>query len=213
MNIYTLGIIVGLGIGWMRRGSLVALGRTPFRLAWLLLISFAANSYIVRMDLDLPWWVGPLHLGAYALALAVLLVNRRLPGVPLLALGLAMNVLVIALNGGMMPQAPQTLQVMHPGKTFAIGQHPPKTKTIVLPREQTRLWWLSDVLVTPSWSPLRTVASVGDVVIVLGLAWTVQGLMQPGRHQGQRPWMPTLRLPTSLTNSRRETYAAPAQSR
>jgi hypothetical protein len=129
---------------------------------------------------DVPGWVMFLHLAVLALVLSALLANRRLPGVPIVAAGLAVNTLVIALNGGLMPRAPETLYVSRAGASAQLGQHVPLTKGVVLRREDTRLWWLSDVLMFPEGLPVRGVFSAGDVVIAGGLAWVVCGLMRAG---------------------------------
>jgi hypothetical protein len=153
---------------------------------WLVPIALAAGVYITfGIGLHAPWWVLLLHLGAYALLAVVVIANRRVRGVPIIAVGLALNALVVGVNGGLMPQSPQTIHVKHPDETFTAGQHLPRTKDVVLPRESTRLWWLSDVLVTPEGLPDRGVMSVGDVVLAVGLGWCIQGLMlRPRRAPG-----------------------------
>ena len=52
--------------------------------------------------------------GSMALWLIFAWANRRLPGFWLLGLGLALNLLVIAINGGFMPISPETLHAIAP---------------------------------------------------------------------------------------------------
>jgi hypothetical protein len=187
MSVFALAILIGLLAGLVRGGSLAAIGEARLRWLWLVPAGLLVSGYVaLGVGLEAPWWVLPLHLGSYALLLAVMIANRRVVGIPIIAAGLVLNALVIASNGGLMPQSPQTIHVKHPDETFLPGQHPRHTKDVVLPREATRLWWLSDVLVTPEGLPVRTVVSVGDVILAAGLVWCVQGLMQrrrraPGR--------------------------------
>ncbi len=182
MSLFLAAVVAGLLIGWLRGGSLAALGNARIRALWLVLPAFAVELYLaVGLGRDVPWWVLPLHLGANALLLGVVLLNRRMPGMALLALGLVLNLVVIAANGGLMPVSTELWAARHAAEPVAIGQHPPQTKDIVLPHDQARLWWLGDVLALPEGSPVRLIASAGDLVIAVGLVIVLQGLMQAGR--------------------------------
>ena len=175
-------ILAGVLAGWLRGWSLATIGTKKLRAAWLVPIALAAQVYMVRrIGLEVPWWVLPLHLASNTLLIVTVLANWRLAGMRLIGAGLLMNSLAIFSNGGLMPQAPETLHVRHAGQAIAIGQHPPRTKDVVLPREHTRFWWLSDVLATPPGFPVQTVMSPGDIVLVIGVGWAVRGLMQPPR--------------------------------
>lgn len=172
----------GLICGWLRGGGLEHLGRAHVRWLWIVPAAFAIQVFIaLGLGTAVPPWVFPVHLGTYFVLGAFMVANWRHRGLRIMSVGLAMNALVIALNGGLMPQSPETLYLKHPGETYQVGDHVARTKDVVLPREQTRLWWLSDVLASPPWSSVQTVMSVGDVVLAIGLAWTVQELMQPQR--------------------------------
>jgi Family of unknown function (DUF5317) len=181
-------VVAGLVAGWATGGSLARLGSARLRLVWLAPLALGAQLYLVRaVGSEVPWWVWPVHVGSYALLLAVVLANRRLPGLPVIGLGLLLNAAVIGANGGLMPQAPETAQLRHPGDVLVIGRPIPNSKDVLLPRQATRLWWLSDFVVVPSGGHRPLVASPGDVVLALGLAVTVCGLMRPpARAEGRR---------------------------
>lgn len=122
-------------------------------------------------------------VGSQLLLLVFAWYNRKASGFWLLGLGLFLNLLVIALNGGLMPIAPETMIQLAPPGTPALEMFPPgsrlgTTKDVVLHREETRLWWLSDALLFPQWFPLRFAYSVGDVLIAMGILWL---LWQAGR--------------------------------
>jgi hypothetical protein len=120
-----------------------------------------------------------LHMGlliASHLALATLfLFNRRLPGAKLFALGIILNTLVMIANGGWMPVTPETAQFVQPGQSVEMYSHPPKSKNIIIPRSETKLWLLSDnIPVTLPWR--RNAVSIGDILMIAAIG---QFLFQP----------------------------------
>jgi hypothetical protein len=107
-----------------------------------------------------------LSQGALMLLLAV---NRHLPGARLFAAGVLLNTAVMVANGGWMPVTPEMYHFVR-GRPAAEAQaRPPSSKGIVLPREETRLWFLSDII-RLSLPGRRTAASVGDVLLIAGAA-------------------------------------------
>lgn len=91
-----------------------------------------------------------------------------------LGFGLLLNLLVIALNGGLMPISPETLAWLAPEAppdAWQIGGRLWSGKDIVLPAAATRLWWLGDCLRSPMWFPQRLVFSLGDAFIAGGAYW------------------------------------------
>ena len=104
------------------------------------------------------------HLATYAAAGAFVWLNRTVPGLLVVAAGAASNGVTIALNGGTLPASQTALERagvhLTPGEFLNSGvlEHP-------------RLGFLGDVFAIPEGLPLSNVFSVGDVVIVLGVAW------------------------------------------
>lgn len=108
-----------------------------------------------------------LILSQLALAFLVFL-NRHLPGARLFLFGLILNLVVMVVNGGWMPVTQSTYQFVHPGKTTEIGARPPLSKNVVLAREETKLWILSDIIpVILPWR--RWAVSIGDVLLIIGV--------------------------------------------
>ena len=105
-------------------------------------------------------------------------VNRGLPGMSILLIGLALNLTVMAANGGFMPISPHTAGQLVPDGALLDFQSGDRfgVKDIYLPPLDTRFEWLADRFLTPAWFSYRAAFSLGDVFIAIGafglLAWT-----------------------------------------
>ena len=102
-----------------------------------------------------------LHVVSYVFVGWFLVANRRVSGMPFIALGAALNMIVIAANGGVMPAARTALRIagIDPSSGFANSgalDHP-------------RLLPLGDVIPIPGPWPIGNVLSIGDLLIVGGL--------------------------------------------
>ena len=77
------------------------------RLRHVELVWIAITSQIVLFEVvadALPMWSVELgHYATYAMCVAFIVINRRIPGAWLIALGTTSNLLAIVLNGGSMP--------------------------------------------------------------------------------------------------------------
>jgi hypothetical protein len=129
----------------------------------------------------LTWWaagslVGPWRVAAlwatHAVLASVILANLRRPGMGWLLAGMALNFLVMAANGGLMPVSPETLArggrehvLARAGDGGAYAQAQPK-KNLILREDETRLALLSDRLVVPGHPGAF---SAGDVLIAAGI--------------------------------------------
>jgi hypothetical protein len=92
--------------------------------------------------------------------------NRRSPGMAVLGLGLLLNLVVIAANGGM-PVFGAAAELARPG--LANLAVPTSDFVHVLGASGTRLAWLADVMPLPGPSWLRSVASPGDCLLLVGV--------------------------------------------
>jgi hypothetical protein len=115
--------------------------------------------------------------------------NRQHSGFRMMGIGLTLNLIVIVLNGGLMPISPQTASLLAPGRpesAWPIGERLGGTKDIVLPGTATRLPGLSDRFVLPAPGPWRAAISLGDVTVGAGafhLLWAL-GRKQPSLPKG-----------------------------
>ena len=100
--------------------------------------------------------------------------NLHLPGFRILGFGLVLNLVVIALNGGLMPISPETIHRLAPDAGFEpsdFGTRLGSSKNILISTVDTRLWFLSDRFVLPNWVPNRVAFSLGDIFIASGAFW------------------------------------------
>jgi hypothetical protein len=103
-------------------------------------------------------------VSSYVLLLAVVAVNRRVPGAALMVAGLTMNLAVVALNGGM-PVSRDAIRAAGADGVIVIedgARHH-------LMSEGDVLQPLADVVPVPS--PFGVVLSIGDVLLYGGMAW------------------------------------------
>jgi hypothetical protein len=155
--------LAAVALGVARGGSLDSLGATQLRWIWLL---FAGLALQIALALWSPAWL----TGARALLvilvsnlviLVFIAVNRRLPGMLVADVGVALNLLVIVLNGAM----PVSLEAAR-----AAGAEGAPGSTAVeheIMDSDTSLPWLGDVIPLPGF---EEVLSVGDLLLAGGIA-------------------------------------------
>jgi len=98
-----------------------------------------------------------------------LVANRRLPGMALVGLGAAGNLLAIGANGGVMPASPTALAAA------GMPADPPGFANSAALADP-RLAFLGDVFAIPAGWPLANVFSAGDVLIAVGAVVAVHGI-------------------------------------
>jgi len=182
--ILALAVVVGLIASLIRyRGcALERIAAISLRGAWLVLLALALQWPLLRAPAGLREHVvvqQVLFLASHLLLLAFVGLNWRSTAVKIVGLGVLCNLIVIVANGGLMPITPETLAQINPGSSlvqFPVGTHYGYSKDIILPRQGTALWLLSDILVPPPPFPWPTAFSLGDLIIALGIVVLLQGL-------------------------------------
>jgi Family of unknown function (DUF5317) len=123
----------------------------------------------------------------YSFLLAFALVNVRLPGMFLVVIGLACNMTVIVVNGGM-PASAQALIDSGQADVLADVRHQGADKHHLL-TDDDQLTFLADVIAIPQ--PIGQAVSVGDILVYAGLTWlivaTMRGWTPSARPAGSRP--------------------------
>jgi Family of unknown function (DUF5317) len=175
LALFVLAILAGVGAGALRGGRLRSLLEAKVHARVVGMVCLGLQGIVGALALrsvGIPRGVGALLLGlALVGLLGVARANGQLPGVPLLALGLLANLLVLVLNLGV----PVSVDTLHRAGV-AVEQpvpHRPDAKHVI-DGPGTRLAVLGDRLAV---RPLRTATSFGDVAELAGLFLLVQWLV------------------------------------
>jgi hypothetical protein len=181
--ILAVAVVLGLTVSLARYRSqaLDRIAALPLRSAWLALLAlvlqyplllapFAETQQIVLHQV--------LFLISHLLLLAFIWRNRSMVGIQIIGLGVLWNMAAILANGGFMPVTPEALVQINPGSTleqWPAGLHYGYSKGIILAKQVTNLWLLSDILVLPPPFPWPTAFSLGDLLLAFGIGVLLQG--------------------------------------
>lgn len=172
MFFFAYFIITALLIGFFLRGSLLNLADKPFRCLWLALIAVVLRFTVLSsafVNSPLGYLSVPGQILSFIILLIVALLNFSIPGMPILGLGILLNLVVMVANGGYMPVSPDDLvEIGHPRQAEILRAGGTDFYGIAL-TEQTQLPFLADIFVLPRFFPIRYVFSLGDALIGLGL--------------------------------------------
>jgi hypothetical protein len=175
LALFLLAILAGIVAGAIRGGKARSLLEAKLHAKVLGLACLGLQAVIGALALrsvGIPRGVGALLLGLALIGLlGVARANGQLPGVPLLALGLLANLLVLVLNLGV-PVSVETLERAGVAVERPVDHRPDAKHVIEGPG--ARLAVLGDRLAV---RPLRTVVSFGDVAELAGLFLLVQWLV------------------------------------
>ena len=188
-------IPAGILAGFLLGGRLQGLSTLQFRWAWVFLLGLAVQ--LVLFSDFVTERIGesgvPIYVGSTLAVAAVIAMNLRIRGMPIVLLGAVSNLAAIIANGGYMPASVEAMQSL--GKSVKGGY----SNSSFVP--DPALPWLTDIFALPSWLPFSNVFSVGDILIGLGvvvvIAWAMRSPVSP---TGDAPaTRPATGPPASLT--------------
>jgi hypothetical protein len=174
-------VLIGLVLGLLLRGRVERLGEVRVRWAAVAVIGLVVQ--LVLFSGPVTRIVGaagpPIYVASTAVVLVVVLANLHLPGLPLVALGAASNLVAIFANGGYMPASPEALAAL--GKT--LGSEYSNSSV----GDSIALAPLTDIYALPAWLPMANVFSIGDVLLGAGIAIAIVTAMRDARLDPGRP--------------------------
>jgi hypothetical protein len=152
-------VVVGLLVGGRLSGF------EHIKLRWWGLAPLGLAMQLTPLTTRSALGIGLLLL-SYVVLISFCLLNRRLSGFLLIAVGLGSNLLVIGLNGGMPVTTSALIKSGQPGvirylQTEGGAKHHIATDDVLLP--------IGDVI--PIGTPFNQVVSIGDVMVYAGIAW------------------------------------------
>lgn len=163
------GMLLGMVLGLITKGQLDALAHHRLRGIWIFIALLVIQLVATRIPVELPdaillsvFWMIP-ALGC----LMISLWNVREPGFALVALGLALNIVVIAVNGGM-PVLTANAGLID-GQAQEVYTALDQSWLHIPAETGTSLLWLSDVLPVSGLGMTENLVSIGDVYLSLGL--------------------------------------------
>ena len=174
-------LALAVGAGLLAGGSFRNLER--FRVHWWALAPIALALQVLPIASGTPERAGfaaASLVASYVLLLAVVAVNRRVPGSVLMGVGLLMNLAVVGLNGGM-PVGADAIRIAGAQGVVAIedgAKHHLMSDVDVLQP-------LGDVIPIPP--PFGVVFSIGDLLLYGGLAWWCFDVTRGRFRENRRP--------------------------
>lgn len=175
-------IPAGILAGFLLGGRLQGLSTIQFRWAWVFLLGLAVQ--LVLFSDYVTERIGeagvPIYVGSTLAVAAVIAMNLRIRGMPIVLLGALSNLVAIVANGGYMPASVEAMQSL--GKPVKGGY----SNSSFVP--DPALPWLTDIFALPPWLPFSNVFSVGDILIGLGVVVVISSAMR-------RPVAPALDAP------------------
>jgi hypothetical protein len=150
-----------------------------FSRGWLVVVGFLPQFLAIYLPATRGLYSDALASFSLIISQVILLVfcllNRRLPGIAILSLGLALNLAAILANRGFMPLPVETArQLLTPQRLsdFEVGQRlGTGSKDVLLPMSKIKLPWFADRFYPPKDFPYKFAFSLGDVLIAAGAFW------------------------------------------
>lgn len=190
MTVIVLVLLGAVAVGLLRGGSFERLSHLPMDNGWLVVAAAVLTALGANAGrLGLPgrvMYVG-CTVAAAALVIAFVVRNRSLVGVPLVALGFALNAAVIVANGAM-PVSRQAADYAGVEIDPVLAGDDARHELLT---DRSRLRLLADVIAVPLPGPLSTgsnVVSAGDVVLAAGIGQLVAAGMLGNGVRRRTPW-------------------------
>ncbi|WP_342427815.1 DUF5317 domain-containing protein [Paenibacillus sp. FSL L8-0158] len=173
-----LGLIVGLFRGGWRQG-LIRFSQIRLIAGWMfpvLLLVQLIIFYFQEKWTELAAINGYLFMGVYVVGLIFLWLNRHHKGFKLIIIGVLLNFIVMAVNGGRMPVSLSASEVLGPYYTDMLKSGSVISKHYMMDAS-TRLSLLGDIIPLSKPYPRTQVISIGDVVMNFGMFLFIQSIM------------------------------------
>lgn len=175
------GILISIIIGLIRGGSFKSFADLRLKYGWIFPILLVVQIMIFILQSKFDWIASAsnyFYLAIYVIGIYFLWVNRHHAGFLGILIGVLLNFIVMAANGGRMPVSLEAASILDPYfaevlKEGIYAKHQLLTDT-------TWFGFLGDIILLSSPYPREQVISIGDVVMNIGIFLFIQKLMLPG---------------------------------
>ncbi|MGE5554087.1 MAG: DUF5317 domain-containing protein [Betaproteobacteria bacterium] len=167
-----VALISSVLLGFIRGGSLKPIAQLEMKGLWFYILAILLQGLVLTGVIPPSLSAGLAYSVSFLLLLMGSFLDRHVHGMQWIMLGLFLNGLVVAANGGKMPVMVPEASLPHDAQALT---HSPLT-------ELTRMGFLSDVIRFPLFGEHYLLLSAGDLLISLGVFAAIQKLMvsRPG---------------------------------
>lgn len=174
-------LILSLIVAKIRKGKFKNLENIEIR-AWYLLLMAASIQIILSilkgrgLGLLFEDHFVYLHIISYLLMIICVVLNLNKNSMKALLIGIILNFIVIFANGGKMPVSLNGVRGINDniGSQLPLSEFDIKHQGIT---SDTRLVYLSDIILIPEPYPLPKILSIGDIFLMIGLFMFLQEAM------------------------------------
>lgn len=167
-------IVFAMAVSWLRGGRLRDVVSLDFSRGWIVLVALAVQVVALSVLGSESPYFSALYILSFLGLFVFFAFNLKLPWIWLISIGVALNFLVITVNGGFMP-VDISLMVQAPMTPEALGHARPIT-------DATLLTFLGDVIPVRIGIPgFNGLISAGDIVLAFGAALFIQWGMLSSR--------------------------------
>lgn len=176
------GIVIGIIVGLIRAGfknGLIALANIRIKGGIIFPVLLLLQFFMFYFQDHVQFFneiSGYFFMVIYIVGLYVLWLNRNEPGFWYIFIGVALNFLVMVLNGGRMPVSLEAATVLDPVYIQMLKDGVTVTKHVMLD-DSTHLAFLGDIIPISPPYPRTQVISIGDIVMNIGIFIYLQKIM------------------------------------
>lgn len=183
MIIETLGL--SLLIGKLRGGNIRNLGKLHIKGWYLFFMAFLIEIISILITTRTNGIIGKfiinnfltIHIIIYILIIISLILNIRGKGIIYILIGMLLNFMPILANNGKMPVSVRRLANSYLYSQLNLLKDN-RILTHTLVTENTRFYYLSDIISIPKPYPFPKIISIGDIIIGIGIFILIQFYMK-----------------------------------
>ncbi len=172
-------ILFALLLGWVTGGKFTRLADAKIRYGWLIFAPLAL--YLVSWTpplVRLHWFPASMNMLGRVVLVAVGVANWRMPGAKLIVLGLALNLIALGANGGLMPASPDAIAAAFGSAYLKTAANATHVRGAIMDTS-TELGFLCDIIAAKRpFVLVPAVYSVGDLVMSVGIFIAIIAIMR-----------------------------------